>query len=114
MKNVTQLVIIWTRPEFQPYLYKQKTSCKLLCDHRTYYLNEALLNGAETMTTLHALRPGSVCLIKHKAVYNPASIDSGITLTAHTHYSSKRLMIKFLCKHKIKLIKISDFVVRYN
>ena len=103
--TVNQIVTIWTNPEFQPYLHKQTTSCKLLCDNRTYYINEALLNGKQTLTTLYALRPGSVCLIKHIAVFNPASIDSGITLTAHTHYSSKCLMVKFWYRYKFKLIE---------
>ena len=87
--KLNQIVTIWTNPKFQPYLHEQKTYCRLLCDHRTYYINQALLNGEQTLATLYALRPGSVCLIKHKAMFNPASIDSGITLTAHTQYLRK-------------------------
>ena len=83
------LVISWSLPQFLPDLYKQTTSCKLLCDHRTYYLTEAIIDGGFSSTTIYALRPGSVCLIKHVAVYNPASIDPGIGLSACTLYSSK-------------------------
>ena len=87
--GINHLVISWTLPQFPPYIYEQTTSCKLLCDHRTYYLTERMVNGGDSSSTISALQPGSVCLIKHLAVYNPASIDPGIGLSARTLYSSK-------------------------
>ena len=83
------LLVSWTPPHFQPDHYIQTTTCQLLCDHRTYYLTEVIINGKEILRSIKALQPGSVCLIKHVAVYNPASIDPGIGLSAHTLYSSK-------------------------
>ena len=84
-----QLLILWTRPRFPPYHYKQTTSCRLLCEQKTYYLTEFTLNGALSSSTVYSLWPGSVCVIKLVAVYNPASIDPGIGLSAHTLLSSK-------------------------
>ena len=89
VRKVNQLVVPWTYPQFQPYFYKQVTSCNLLCDNKTYYINEAMLTGAGTQIKLYGLRPGSVCLIKLLAVYNPASIDPGLQMFAYTLYSSK-------------------------
>ena len=94
--GVDKLVIPWTRPKFLPYAYKQRANCTLFCDHKTYYINEAILDGAETSITLFGLRPGSVCFVKHHAVYNPASIDPGIKTLAYTFYSSKFQWLTFL------------------
>ena len=89
VQEVNQLEVPWTRPQFQTYFYKQVTFCRLLCDHKTYYINEAMLNGAVTLIKLYGLRPGSVCLIRLLAVYNSASIDPGLQILACTLYSSK-------------------------
>ena len=84
-----QLVVSWTIPTDFPYYYMQTASCKLLCDEGTYYLTEAMVNGQECSNIFDDLKPGSVCLIKQLAIYNPASTDPGIGLVAHTLQSSK-------------------------
>ena len=84
-----QLEISWTPPTFLPEYYRLTTSCKLLCDHSTYYLTQTLSDRMDTSSTIHALFPGSTCMIKLVASYNPASIDPGIGLSAHTLLSSK-------------------------
>ena len=89
ISGVNNLMIYWTRPQFPPIEYKQIISCKLLCDHRTYYLAEAILDGTVCSSNTLVLKPGSVCLINLIAVYNPASIDPGVGLSAHTLYTSK-------------------------
>ena len=99
-----QLEISWTSPSFQPDHYIQTTSCKLLCDHSTYYLTETIANRKDTSSTIHALLPGSVCLIKHVAMYNPASIDPGIGLSVHTLYSSKCKMANFCTDFAINIL----------
>ena len=91
-----QLVVLWTPPRFYPDHYKQTISCRLLCNQRTYYLKETMVNGMEKLTTSNALMPGSVCLIKMVAVYNPASIDPGIGLVAHTRYTSRYINVHLL------------------
>lgn len=83
--------VSWTPPQFQPYWYQQITSCNLLCDHRTYHLTEVLVDAYLTKTTTAHLRPGSICVIKLTAIYNPASIDPGLGIIVHTTYTSKEI-----------------------
>ena len=89
ISEANHLVVSWTIPTDFPYYYKQTASCKLLCDEGTYYLTEAMVNGQECSNIIDALKPGSVCLIKQLAIYNPATIDPGIGLVARTLHSSK-------------------------
>ena len=87
--GANQLEVSWTLPTYSPYYYMQTASCKLLCDEGTYYLREALIPRQQLSNDINALKPGSVCLIKQLAIYNPASIDPGIGLVAHTLQLSK-------------------------
>ena len=89
ISGANQLEVSWTIPTYFPYYYMQTASCTLLCDEGTYYLHEVLIPGRQYSNTINELEPGSVCLIKQLAIYNPASIDSGIGLVAHTLQSSK-------------------------
>ena len=92
-----QLLITWTPPLFAPNHYIQTTSCNLLCDQSTYYLNEAVIDGEETSSITYAVQPGSICMIKLVAVYNPASLDPGIGLSAHTLLRRKWFLLKIWC-----------------
>ena len=57
-------------------------TCKYDCkDGRIYLVRKTVLTPNETSFTLTRLEPGSQCKITLKAVYNPASIDKGITVT---------------------------------
>ena len=57
-------------------------TCKYDCEKgQTYLLNETVLAPNETSFTLTGLVPGSLCEFTLKAVYNPASIDKGISVT---------------------------------
>ena len=80
--------VSWTPPKFLPYMYKQTTSCKLVCDDRTYYLTEVMMDSDQVSSVTRDLLPWSECLIKLIAVYNPTSIDPGIGLTVRTLYTS--------------------------
>ena len=82
-----QILIRWTSPYFSPYYYRHIVSCNLLCDPATYYLSEEVSNKQTNSTSIIGMHPGSTCLFKHIAVYNPASIDPGIGISAHTSYS---------------------------
>ena len=86
--QANQFWLSWIPPKFYPLLYKQTTSCTLLCDERTYYLTEKIINSLQSSSITKNLNPGSVCLIKLIAEYNPASTDPGIGLSAHTLYTS--------------------------
>ena len=89
--DTSHFQIYWTAPIYPPLMYKMTTSCKFLCEDKTYYLTEIMIDSMQTSSTTDNLRPGSACLIKLLAVYNPASIDPGIGLSAHTQLASKRL-----------------------
>ena len=76
----------WTRPNFQPGRYQLKYVCTLkpTCtpgrDVNNYVLTKAQnLTSNATSVTIHNLCPNSICILFLLAVYNPASIDSGIT-----------------------------------
>ena len=84
-----QTLISWTSPSFLPDHYVHIVSCKLLCDPTTYYLTEIVTNKLINSTMVYGVHPGSICLVRHLAVYNPASIDPGIGLCTRTPYSSK-------------------------
>ena len=81
--------VFWTAPMYLPYWYEQTTSCRYLCRHETYFLKEVRIDLLHTSSLTYDLHPGSVCLMKLIAFYNPASIDPGIMLLSHTLYESK-------------------------
>ena len=84
-----EISISWTPPIVLPINLIHTVSCKLWCDPTTYYLTETATTRLNHSTTFAALQPGSICLIRLLAVYNPASIDPGIGLSCHTHFSGK-------------------------
>ena len=90
-----QILIHWTSPRFLPDYYLHIVSCNLLCDPATYYLFEKVSNKQTNSTAINGIYPGSTCLFKHIAVYNPASIDPGIGLSALTFYSGKFQKVSF-------------------
>ena len=92
-----QILILWTQPRYLPDYYLHIISCSLLCDPATNYLSERMSTKHTNLTAITGIHPGSTCLFKHIAVYNPASIDPGIGLSAHTFYSGKfqRVNIKW-------------------
>ena len=56
--------------------------CKYNCENAWMYLvNKTVLAPNETSFTLTGLVPGSECEFTLKAVYNPASIDEGISVS---------------------------------
>ena len=57
-------------------------TCKYGCiNGQIYLINKTVLPPTETSFTFNGLAPGSQCDFTLKAVYNPASIDDGITVT---------------------------------
>ena len=57
-------------------------TCKYACEIGGIYLvNKTALAPNETSFILAGLVPGSQCKFTLKAVYNPASIDRGISVT---------------------------------
>ena len=79
----------WQKPEFVPDHYQFTTHCQLVCASTEYYHNEVPVPAEETTLRVVELMPGSVCRVTLKAVYNPASIDKGLTGTVETSFLSK-------------------------
>ena len=81
----------WIHPKFQPERYQLKYVCtsKPTCtpshDTNNYVMAKARnLSSDTTSVTIPNLRQSSICLLFLLAVYNPASIDSGITILGTT------------------------------
>ena len=86
--------IFWTPPKYLPLQYEVTTSCRYFCDERTYILKETAIDPSQTSAIIENIQPGSKCLMKLISVYNPASIDPGIVLSAQTLYTSNCMVIK--------------------
>ena len=62
-----------------------KTAVTLSHDkHHSITTNKQNLSSGTTSVTIHDLRPRSICMLFLLAVYNPASIDSGIAIIGST------------------------------
>ena len=84
-----QILIAWTAPKYFAMWYQLTTSCRVFCDKNTYHLTEHLINPFMTFHRVVNLRPASICTFRLIAVYNPASIDTGIFFNTHTTNTSK-------------------------
>ena len=81
----------WTHPKFQPERYQMKYVCtmKPACTPRNdtnHYVTTKTqsISWETTFVTVSNLRPSSKCMLFLVAVYNPASIDTGIAITGTT------------------------------
>ena len=83
----------WTYPMFLPERYQMKYMCGMKLkatstpnlDMKIHLVKSAQsLSRDTTSVRLSDLRPGSICVLILVAVYNPASIDAGITIAGST------------------------------
>ena len=81
----------WTHVQFQPERYQLKYLCtmkpKCTLSHDTYYhfmIKEKNGSFDATSFTISHLSPSTICMLILLAVYNPASIDTGIMITGTT------------------------------
>ena len=79
----------WQEPEFFPDHYQFITNCRLFCARTDYRYIDIPIPRTETTLRVIDLSPGSVCRVNLKAVYNPASIDAGLTETLQTAFLRK-------------------------
>ena len=81
--------LMWNCPDYDPERYELYYSCKLQSDPY-YYISSKLnsKNSTSTFARVSELLPGSLCLLTLVAVYNPASIDPGLTVVTKTLQSS--------------------------
>ena len=77
--------LIWSTPEFKPVRYNLEYSCKLQTDGTEYAKKQRITFSSEsTFVSVPNLLPNSSCELTLFAVYNPASIDSGLKVHAST------------------------------
>ena len=80
--------IKWSAPKFLPDSYQVDVTCRLMPNETEYILVNLNARPFATMLTIDKLFPGSLCVFTLLAIYNPASIDDGITRNIATLNSS--------------------------
>ena len=70
----------WKKPHYSPMKWEIIATCKYECNDQIYLVNKTVLLPIETTLTFFGLASGSQCDFTLKAVYNPASIDEGISV----------------------------------
>ena len=78
------IYITWSQPEFLPDSYQVKIICLRIPTETEYVDMKLEVSAYDTMLTVDKLLPGSRCVFTLHAIYNPASIDDGITLGIST------------------------------
>ena len=75
----------WSSVLYMPERYQVTFSCRLESNN-SHYVSAKIANISPENCLLRVskLFPGTVCVINLIAVYNPASIDEGITLICNT------------------------------
>ena len=81
-------VIKWQSPVFPPYLYKFQVTCTYACAHSPYLAKEMSQGPSHTRFKVRDVAPGSLCVLKLWALYNPASLDEGLTIHFRTKAAS--------------------------
>ena len=82
----------WKEPVHHPFKLVITVTCKYGCiNGQIYLVRKNVLPPNQTSVTFTGLVPGSECDFTLKAVYNPASIDSGISVTYMILPASKTL-----------------------
>ena len=90
-KGLAHVEMTWMRPLYNPEKFKFTYSCIIEPKGFSYTTEgERILSSNSTSARVSGLRPQTVCKLKLIAVYNPASIDPGITVTARTLEEEER------------------------
>ena len=80
--------IIWSAAKLLPASYQVNVTCWLMPNETEYMWVNLNARPSDTMLTIDKLSPGSHCVFTLLSIYNPASIDDGITRTISTYSSS--------------------------
>ena len=112
----TFIEIKWSRPPIQPIHYSVSTSCKATWTNSANTIKSEEVPGDRKSTVVTGLYPRSKCEVKFIAVYNPASLDTGIFRTVSTKKAGRRKFLfviqtlisincnNILTKHMLKYI----------
>ena len=76
--------ISWSQPKFLPTSYRVEITCWLMHTETEYVFVKLEGSPFHTMFTMDKLFPESCCVFTLRAIYNPASIDDGITRAIST------------------------------
>ena len=78
----------WTRPEFLPEMYQLKYTVTMKTIYTSIHeINDSVmtktlnLSSEITSVIISGILPSSICTMNLLAVFNPASIDSGLAIT---------------------------------
>ena len=71
------IILSWQKPRYTPEMYKCFVFCKTL--YSTLSFSAEVIPGKESINVAQP-QPGSICYITFLAVYNQASLDTGIKL----------------------------------
>lgn len=83
----------WRTKDVLPYSYKMLMLCRLLCANESYTLIKVRVDASVNQINFANLLPGSHCTIRLHAVFNPASLDPGLTFTKLTTFESKYIYL---------------------
>ena len=93
--------IVWTPPKLLPMSYQVNVVCRLLCNGKEYKRERLEATPLDTIQTIGKLYPRSHCVYTLLAIYNPASVDDGITRTVLTLNASKYKTIHTIYIHRV-------------
>ena len=83
--GVYYVQLMWNSPKYNPEKYLLQYSC--MSQTGVYYClnnNLEIRDSSSTSVSVFGLNPESICFMTIFAVYNPASIDQGMTITTKT------------------------------
>lgn len=75
----TSLVVEWRKPRFLPYWYIVSYNLIQQSDGLVYGWTKTSLNENSTKFSVRDISPGTLCKWELKAIYNSATLDSGIS-----------------------------------
>ena len=76
--------ITWDRPIHDPIKYELTAWCRLQEGEEYITNHPKTIPSTHNRVRMSHLRQGSICRVNLLAVYNPASIDPGISVTEST------------------------------
>lgn len=111
------ITLIWTKPRYFPQYYQVIFSCTWTCHNLIKIKRESMVSALATAHTIENLHPASECDFVFSAVYNPASIDSGIAHSSKTLYPSKHIKSFKACKYihvvTFNCIQLLSWLIHY-
>lgn len=80
-----------------PLRYSVWYSCRYFRANTPYIQGDRNFSSKTVFVKISKLRPGSVCRVGLRAVYNPASIDRGLVEVLETNPASKFIRVACMC-----------------